>query len=141
MKPSQSRRASSQSGVSRNAQTWNPSRTKTKRSGASVVSPLRGGGACTVNVGIRFYSQLIPAISRRAQGGAKAAASPAQRAFGGRHFVLGARIDRQRRAQRARQSLEARLGDVVIIRAVQRLDVQGDAGIHGEGLKPLLHQL
>ena len=30
---------------------------------------------------------------------------------------------------------------MVVVGAVERLDVQRDAGIHGEGLEPLLHQL
>src|SRR5664279_5422641 len=44
--------------------------------------------------------------------------SPAERALGGRHLVLGARIDRHRGAQRARQTLEAGLGDMVIVRPI-----------------------
>src|SRR5665811_2272231 len=44
--------------------------------------------------------------------------SRAERALGGRHFVLGARIDRHRGPQRARQALEAGLGDMVIVRPI-----------------------
>ena len=55
--------------------------------------------------------------------------------------LAGARIDRHRRAQRPRQALEAGFGDVVVVGAVERLDMQRHAGIHGEGLEPLLHQL
>src|SRR5258705_6521552 len=65
----------------------------------------------------------------------------AEGAFGRRHLALRALVDRARGAQRPRQPLEARLRDVVIVRAIERLDMQRDAGIHREGVKPLLDQL
>ena len=42
----------------------------------------------------------------------------AERPLGRRHFARGARIDRDRRAQRPRQALEAGLGDMVVVRAI-----------------------
>src|SRR5262249_41954278 len=65
----------------------------------------------------------------------------AERTLRGGYFILGARIDRHGRSQRARQTFEARLGYMVIVAAVQSLCVQRDAGVHGESLKPFLDQL
>ncbi len=44
------------------------------------------------------------------------------------------------RSARARP-LEAGLGDMMAVIAIEGLDVQSHAGIHGEGLEPLAHQL
>src|SRR5262245_48232207 len=71
----------------------------------------------------------------------RATRSASQTPLRGRNLPGRARIDRDRGAQRARQSLEARFRDVVVVAAVQRLDMQRDACIHREGLEPLLHQL
>src|ERR1044071_2733468 len=54
MKASHSRCINNHSGAKTNAQNWKPARTNTKCSGALIVSPCRGGGACTVKVGIVF---------------------------------------------------------------------------------------
>ncbi len=42
----------------------------------------------------------------------------AERTLGGRHLARGARIDRNRRAQRPRQTLEAGFGDMVAVLAI-----------------------
>ena len=52
-----------------------------------------------------------------------------------------ARIDRDRGAQRAGETLEAALDDMVVVLAVEILDVQRQAGILREGLEPFLEQL
>ena len=52
-----------------------------------------------------------------------------------------ARIDREGVPQRPRQALEAGLGDVVIVAAVEGLHVHGQSGMHREGLKPFAHQI
>ena len=62
-------------------------------------------------------------------------------ALGRGHAAPLARVDGDRLAQRARQRLEAGLGDVVAVLAVEVLDVQRDAGVLGEGLEPLAEQL
>src|SRR5258706_11669728 len=64
-----------------------------------------------------------------------------ERALGRRHRGGTARIDRDRLAQRARQTLEARFDDVMVVLAVQILDMQRDAGLLRERLEPLLEQL
>src|SRR3954462_7592681 len=58
--------------------------------------------------------------------------SPAQSALGRGDFTGGARIDRPGGAQRPRQTLKARFRDMVVVGAVQCLDVERDAGIHRE---------
>ena len=67
--------------------------------------------------------------------------SAAKRALCGRHFISGTRINRDSRPQRACKTFEARLGDMMVIAAVQGFGVQCDAGVHGKGLEPFLHQL
>jgi hypothetical protein len=64
-----------------------------------------------------------------------------QTALGGRDFPRSAWIDGDAGAKRAGKPLEARLGDVMIVLAVERLDVQGDAGVHRESLEELAHEL
>src|SRR5262245_9698408 len=67
--------------------------------------------------------------------------SAAERPFGRGHLVGRTRIDRDRRAQRPRQALEAGFDDVMIVGAVKRGDVQRHAAVHREVLEPLLHEL
>jgi hypothetical protein len=56
--------------------------------------------------------------------------------------ISAARADRwPGLAERPREPLEAALGDMVGIVAVERLDMQRDARVHGEGLEELAHQL
>ena len=50
-------------------------------------------------------------------------------------------IDRKRRAKRPRHALEAGFGDVMAVRAVERLDVQRQPGVDRERLEELAHQL
>ena len=60
----------------------------------------------------------------------------------GRRNALGlARIDRDRALEGPRDALEARFGDVMAVGAVQRLDVQRQPRVAGEGLEELAHQL
>ncbi len=56
-------------------------------------------------------------------------------------WPLSRSSDRRRSAQRARQRLEARLGDVVRVLAIEQFEVQADAGVHREGLEEFLEQL
>src|SRR5947207_3412240 len=65
----------------------------------------------------------------------------AELAFGRGHLAGRARIDRDSGAQRPGEPLEARLGDVMIVAAIQRLDVQRHPGMDRKGLKPFAHQL
>src|SRR3954463_7160930 len=67
--------------------------------------------------------------------------SAAELTLGGWHFALIARIDRERCPQRPRQTLETGFGDMMGVVAVERLDMQGDAGVHGKGVEPFAHQL
>ncbi len=67
-------------------------------------------------------------------------ALPAKRAFGRGYFAGGTRVDAQGRSQGARERFEARLGNMMVIGAVERFDMQCNTGIHGTSLKPLLHQ-
>src|SRR5208282_3970938 len=48
---------------------------------------------------------------------------------------------RNRAAKRPGDALEAGLGDMMAVQAVERLDVQREAGIPGQGLKELAHKL
>src|SRR3546814_5639433 len=64
-----------------------------------------------------------------------------ERALGGGHGVGLARVDLDGLAERAGQTLKAGLDDMVIVRAVEVLHVQRQAGVLGKGLKPLLEQL
>ena len=67
--------------------------------------------------------------------------SPAyKRALGRGHPRGLPRIDRKRRAKRARNPLEAGFGDVMAVQAVQRLDMQRQAAVHRERLEELAHQ-
>src|SRR5438270_10022415 len=70
----------------------------------------------------------------------KREASAAERALGRWDLVRGVRVDRNRGPQRARQSLEAGFGDMMIIAAVERHHMQGQAAVHGESLEPFAHQ-
>src|SRR3990172_2167343 len=65
----------------------------------------------------------------------------AEHALGRRHRVAGARVDLDGRAQRAGEALEAGFDDVVRVRPVQILDMQGQAGMLGKSLEPFLEQL
>src|SRR6202453_4630992 len=64
-----------------------------------------------------------------------------KRAFGRWHALGLAGIDCNRAAKRASNRLEARFGDVMAIRAVERLDVQRDPRIAGKGLEEFAHEL
>src|SRR2546423_13740045 len=83
---------------------------------------------------------------KRSESGSTPAGSPRygsapQRSLGRRDLTSRARVDRDGGAQGARQALETRLRDMVVVGAVQCLDVQRHARVHGERLEPLLHQL
>src|SRR5215467_13858058 len=65
----------------------------------------------------------------------------AEQPLGRGDFVCGTLVDGNCQPQSPRQTLEAGFRDVVVVGAVERLDMQGDAGIRRERLKPLLHQL
>src|SRR5262245_33766976 len=67
--------------------------------------------------------------------------SAAERAFGRRHLAGGFRVNRDGRAKRPRQTLEARLGDMMTVLAVKRLHMQRDARIHGKSMEPLAHEV
>ena len=54
--------------------------------------------------------------------------------------MRGPRIDGDRRPQRPRQTFEARFGNMMVVGAIERGDVQRHRGVHGEGLEPFLHQ-
>src|SRR5215216_3829104 len=51
------------------------------------------------------------------------------------------RVYRQRESQRACQPLEAGLGDMVSVRAVERSHMKSDPGIDRKGLEPFAHEL
>src|SRR5437763_511954 len=68
------------------------------------------------------------------------APSVLERAFGRRDTILLVRIDLDRGAQCSGQSLEAGFSDVVIVVAIERLDMESRAGIHGECMKPFARQ-
>src|SRR5450631_1572651 len=57
--------------------------------------------------------------------------------LGRRDRALLARIERDRRAQGAGQTLERRFGDVMRILAIESLDVNGHRGMRGERLEKL----
>src|SRR6202161_2367815 len=65
----------------------------------------------------------------------------AEHALGRGGGSAAARIDRNRLAPRPRQPLVAGLDDMVIVLAVESLDVQGHPGRLDEGLEPFLEQL
>src|SRR3954471_13424895 len=50
-------------------------------------------------------------------------------------------IDGNRRAESPRKSLEAGFCNVVVVGAIERLDMQGDARIHRKSLKKLAHEI
>src|SRR5271157_5189973 len=64
-----------------------------------------------------------------------------KRALGRRHALRLTRVDRNRAAKRPGDALEARFGDMMAVQAVERLDVQREAGIAGQGLEELAHEL
>jgi hypothetical protein len=61
-------------------------------------------------------------------------------ALGGRDRLGLARVDLDRLAQRARQRLVTGLDDVMVVDAVQALDMQPQPGILCEGAKPFAEQ-
>src|SRR5277367_2098004 len=63
-----------------------------------------------------------------------------KRALGRRRPAVLTRIDRNRAAKRPGDALEAGFGDVMAVDAVERLDMQRQPGIPGEGLEELAHQ-
>src|SRR5271157_3616852 len=63
-----------------------------------------------------------------------------KRALGRRRPAALTRIDRNRAAKRPGDALEAGFGDVMAVDAVERLNVQRETGIAGEGLEELAHQ-
>src|SRR6202034_3450209 len=63
-----------------------------------------------------------------------------KRALGRRRPAALTRIDRNRAAKRPGDALEAGFGDVMAVDAVERLDMQREPGISGEGLEELAHQ-
>src|SRR5271166_4521263 len=66
---------------------------------------------------------------------------PALKRALGRWDALGlTRIDLNRFAKRPGDALEARLGDVMTVDAIKRLDMQRESRIAGEGLEELAHQ-
>src|SRR5829696_5777682 len=115
----QSRCAKNQNAVKRNAVQEKPSGTTCARRSASGSPGAASSGTCSVYVVI----------------------GASQGALRGGYAPSFARIDADGGPQRARHALEAALGDVVAVRAVQRLDVQGDAAVHGKGLEELAHEL
>ena len=68
-------------------------------------------------------------------------ASSGERALGGGDRIGVAGIDREGSAQHARYRLEAGLGDVVVVLAIEVDDVQRQPGVLGERLKELLEEL
>src|SRR6476620_9920411 len=60
--------------------------------------------------------------------------------LGRRHAAALALVDGDRLAERTCERLIAGLGDVVAVLAIERLDMQRDAGMLGEGLEPLAEQ-
>src|SRR5262249_831716 len=69
------------------------------------------------------------------------ARSALQRPLGRGDAAGLALVDGESLGQRPGQALEAGLGDVVIVLAVEVLHMQGDAGVLGEGLEELAEQL
>src|SRR6202030_1172026 len=67
-------------------------------------------------------------------------ASAAERALGRWDLVRGVRIDCDRGTQSPRQSFEAGFGDMMIVAAVERRHMQGQAAVYGESLEPFAHQ-
>src|SRR3954447_10273616 len=66
---------------------------------------------------------------------------PSKGSLRGRNLVLAPLVDRNCDPQCTGQALEAGFGDVVAVRAIERVDMQGDASIYCEGLKELAHEL
>src|SRR6476620_11510498 len=60
--------------------------------------------------------------------------------LGRRHAAALALVDGDRLAERTCERLIAGLGDVVAVLAIERLDMQRDAGMLGEGLEPHAEQ-
>src|SRR6478672_3249393 len=67
--------------------------------------------------------------------------SAAERTLSRRDFVGSTRIDGERRTQSPRQSLETGFGNMMVVGAIERGDMQRHAAVHGECLEPFLHQL
>src|SRR6476660_3496368 len=61
--------------------------------------------------------------------------------LGRRHAAALALVDGDRLAERACERLIAGLGDVVAVLAMQRLHMEGNSGMLGEGLEPFAEQL
>src|SRR6476620_8124512 len=68
-------------------------------------------------------------------------ALPRQSAFGGWNGGSPPRIDLDGHAQRPRQSLETGFRYMVIVRSIQRLDMERHTAVHGERLEELAKQL
>src|SRR5262249_21415113 len=61
--------------------------------------------------------------------------------LGRRHAACLARLDGHRLPQGAREALEQGFRDMVAVLAIDCVCMQGDACVHGEGLKPFSHEL
>src|SRR5690606_20315448 len=99
---------------------------KRSRTIRAASSPLRAhGGIRTRNVAIN-RPPAVPSGQRTLRRG---------------NAARLAGIDLGRGAQHACDSLEARLRDMMVVRAVDVLDMQRDAGVLGERLEEFAHQL
>ena len=78
---------------------------------------------------------------RRVHGCRAASVLSYEPALGGGHALCLARVDGDRRLQHPRQRLEAGLGDVMVVAAVEVLDVERHAGVLRQRLEELLEQL
>ena len=64
-----------------------------------------------------------------------------QRALGRGNAGVLTRVDCKRRAKRAREGLEAAFGDMVGVGPPEVVDVEGQAGVDGDGPEKFAHQL
>src|SRR5687767_4570559 len=117
-------------------------RTRLRRVGSqsAVASAKAESGASVITAFKGIESAVTTGSSAFADDDAELSLS-AQRTFRRRNLVCRAWIDCGRDPERARQTLEAGFGNMMIVGAVKRGHMQRDAGVHGERLKPLLHQL
>src|SRR5664279_5484124 len=83
------------------------------------MEPVANEGEAIGHATVRMaHDRSVNCIDRHRTSPPKPKKSAAELTFGGRHLASGTRIDRDRRAQRPRQTLEAGFGDMMAVLAI-----------------------